>query len=688
MHLARVDLVGVDADLTGGEGESRFEALRPGPYVVRASLPPRCPGEQVVLVPGGAEARATLVLRPRLDLGPDRGQVGFGEVVELRAADACGQEPVRWSVAEGDASLVHVEGDTAVVRTRPLLDVIARDGRPGIVPISRAAAQLLRLRAEVGDEGAFDEVWLSAAAVSGGVFQVATGAETYFDAGGDADQPHHFTLTLAPDGSATALGDADTRLPHLRPDLFGTYRIRDEETGLELEVEAGRYAEVPRDCGRPECHPVEADGFAGTAHARTFWRGLAGELGPAFTDACAACHTVGVDPLADTGGFDDVAATLGWTLHVPSEPAEVPPRVAALANVWCTSCHGPGRIIPTDDSWERGAKYAADVCALCHDGGPDQPTRVQEWRRSRMSRFRASLAPGDPALERGCARCHSAQGFIAWQRDGQVAAVADARIVQPITCAVCHDPHAAGRPSQLRIWDATVGSSALCTTCHAAQASRDDPVARAERRVPHAPQGELVLRAGSPHGRGLRACAECHMAGADPAVGRHTFAVRDAEGVPAAAACAGCHAGATSLDTFLARGDWDGDGTRAPHVTEVEGLLARLEADLRARVATLPPLGCGPGPAVSLAAQRDRVVVVDEAGHDLGDCDADGVLEEGESPALVPDDDLYDAAFAWLETLADGSRGLHDPRAQVRALQDAIGLVAEGPLPPWDRPPF
>lgn len=686
VHLARVDVVDVDADLTSGAGQSRFGPLPAGPYVVRVSLAPLCPREELVTVRASEEATLALVLSPRIALGPDQGQVGFGRTVAISAADACGDEPVRWTVVEGDPALVTFDETGATVRTRALEEVAPRDGRPGIVPITRAAAQVVRLRAEVGEEGASDEVLVSAAPASGGVFQIATGADTYFDGG--EGEAHRFSLTLAPAGSEAVLADQDTRFPRLRPDLFGTYRVADAETGLEMEVEAGRYEEVPQDCGRAECHPVEAEGFVDTAHALTFWRGLSGALGPAFSEPCARCHAVGADPLADTGGFDDVAATLGWDLTVPSDPATVPPRVAALANVWCTSCHGPGRIVPTDDSWERGAKYAADVCATCHDGAPEAPTRVAEWRRSGMSRFLSGLGPGDPALERGCARCHSAQGFVAWQRTGSIATVADARIVQPIACGACHDPHSAEHPAQLRVWDAARGSSALCATCHTAQASPDDPVARAERRAPHAPQGEVVLREGSPHGRGPDACAGCHMAGTDPTVGRHTFAMRGEDGTPNPAACTACHAGATDLDRFVGRGDWDGDGTREPHVEEVEGLLEVLAAGLGARVRALGPVGCGPGPAVFVGASRDRVVLVDAAGHDLGDCDADGALEEGESPALVPDEALYEAAFTWLETIADGSRGVHDPRGQVRALQSAVGLVAEGPLPPWDRPDF
>lgn len=686
LHLARVDVVGHDADLTSLQGESRFGQVPPGPYVVRASLAPRCSAERVVTVRSSRQESLTLVLPPRLELGADRGQSGFGETVVIAASDACGDEPVRWTVLEGDASRVATEGDAAVVRTRPLPEVVARDGRPGVVPISRLAAQVVRLRAEVGDEGAADEILVSAAPVSGGVFQVATGADTYFDGG--AGESHRFSLSAAPAGSLAALDDADTRFPKLRPDLFGTYRVRDDDSGLEMEVEAGRYDEVPRDCGRLECHPVESDGFAATAHASTFWRGLAGELGPAFRDECTVCHAVGSDPLADTGGWDDVVRVLGWRLAVPAERASVPPRVADLANVWCTACHGPGRIVPTDDSWERGAKYSADVCAPCHDGGTNLPTLLSEWRSSRMARFRGALGPGDPALERGCARCHSAQGFVAWQREGSLAAVADARIVQPITCAACHDPHAAEASGQLRVWDAARGSSALCVTCHTAQTSLTDPVDVSERRAPHAPQGEIVLGARSPHGWGRDACAACHMAGTDPAVGHHSFTMRDPAGGPNVAACTSCHAGATSFDDFLAAGDWDGDGARAPHVAEVDGLVALLGARIATRLAQAPQVGCGPGPAVSVGSSRDRVVVVDAEGRDLGDCDGDGTLGEGETPALVADETLYRAGYAWLQIAADGSRGLHDPRGQVRALQDAILSLPVAPGPPWDRPVF
>ncbi|MBI2895189.1 MAG: hypothetical protein HYY06_16665 [Deltaproteobacteria bacterium] len=684
VFLARVEIDGpggVDADLTGGEGISRFEGLASGRTLVSAALEPLCPSQAEVDLGPGQDGAVTLVLVDRLDLGPDLGQIGFGKTVDVTADVRCGRDPVSWELLEGDPALVSFDGPVANVQTMPLETVVDLDDRPGVVPVGPAASQRLRLRATVGSAGAADEIEVTAAPRAGGVFQVATGADLYLNGG--ATGPYSFELVDTPDGSASQLEDAASRTPRLRPDLFGTYRVRESVGGVEMDLEAGRYDEVPRDCGRVDCHPSEAEGFALTAHATTFDRALAGELGPSFDERCTLCHSVGSDPVVFMGGFDDVAAARGYEIEVPSDVTAVPSKVRVLANIWCTSCHGPGRIIPRDDSWEWGAKYSAGVCAQCHDGAPQAATRVAEWRRAKMSRF--SLDPDDPAVQRGCARCHSAQGFVAWQRSGSVAALPDMRTAQPITCAACHDAHSSGR-AQLRVAGGEEGSLALCATCHAAQASPEVPQDRDERRAPHAPQGEIVLEAGSPHSF-ADACAVCHMAGEDPLVGRHTFAMRDPERVPNGAACTGCHPGATDLDSFLALGDWDGDGAREAHVEEVDGLIDRLEDDVTNVANDLESDACGGREPAGVGESAGRIVLVDGAGLDLGDCNGDGRIGADESSAVLPADqgDLYEAAFALLEATRDGSHGLHDPVGQPRGLQRAITSFGRSPAPAWDR---
>ena len=100
-------------------------------------------------------------------------------------------------------------------------------------------------------------------------------------------------------------------------------------------------------------------------------------------------------------------------------------------------------------------------------------------------------------------------------------------------------------------------------------------------------------------------------------------------------------------------------------------------------------MGVADGSVAGVGAVRDRVVLVDAAGRDVGDCDGDGTIDEaaGEAPALVADDALYDASYAWIEARRDGSRSLHDPRGLVRSLQDALLSLAAA-RPTWDRPSF
>jgi predicted CXXCH cytochrome family protein len=60
-----------------------------------------------------------------------------------------------------------------------------------------------------------------------------------------------------------------------------------------------------------------------------------------------------------------------------------------------------------------------------------------------------------------------------------------------ITCAVCHDPHGNGNPSQLRkLVTARTIEANLCTTCHN---RRGTPSGSTSRNYPHAAQGPTIF---------------------------------------------------------------------------------------------------------------------------------------------------------------------------------------------------
>jgi len=276
-----------------------------------------------------------------------------------------------------------------------------------------------------------------------------------------------------------------------------------------------------------------------TAHANTFANELDG-VTPGADGSCVECHTVGYStfpPAAINGGFGDVAQQDGWGFPASPEAGTwddlvaSQPDLAQLGNVQCESCHGPmnARLmlgVSPDTAADGGTdniaawSFGSGVCGQCHGRATAYP-KLEQWKRSPHANLALSLqlatveARGTGASH--CGRCHGAQGYSQYAQqlaagytgyltsDGLPAAMdggagADggptqtnaasvqslanlgltAALVQPQTCAACHDPHnAAGNPFQLRLYDALpgglpngqgpisgVGAGAVCMACH------------------------------------------------------------------------------------------------------------------------------------------------------------------------------------------------------------------------------
>jgi predicted CXXCH cytochrome family protein len=173
-------------------------------------------------------------------------------------------------------------------------------------------------------------------------------------------------------------------------------------------------------------------------------------------------------------------------------------------------------------------------CAECHSG--THHPFVEEWRKSRhaTSYTRAyngttATAPEVPGGPRAaCQGCHIGQAVLtAWGVNtnyverglGQTRATGEG-----VTCVVCHDPHVANNPKQLRFpVDSRDPARNLCVRCHD---RRGTPDFTGNRDSPHAPHGPLVFgTAGwwppgvvfeetqSSHGseKNPRLCAGCHV---------------------------------------------------------------------------------------------------------------------------------------------------------------------------------
>lgn len=385
----------------------------------------------------------------------------------------------------------------------------------------------------------------------------------------------------------------------------------------------GEPAQIP-ECAA--CHSTKAAGWAETGHANLFKEAIDGQAGDHYGPNCVWCHTTGFNnrPEAENGGFDDIAREAGW--EFPAELAEGNweqmveqyPEVASMATIQCESCHGPGAAHVTGDVENAGPIGTAleyGVCAQCH---AEDPYHVvpQQWENSAHA-DRTAHAFWYPIGEdhAACVTCHTGGGYI---DTANGVPVEERRTeYQPITCAVCHDPHDASTPAQLRIFDAVTlpdgtqvaeaGAAATCMTCHN---TRVDPVASVEGErfsLPHySAAAELINGTGGyTWGEQLPSilhstiiedsCVACHMAetpgmteDGEPLpghneIGGHSFAMVSASGEQAVGYCQQCHGEQMASFEMEASDDYDGDGRRETNEAELQGLLEDLRMELRIR---------------------------------------------------------------------------------------------------------
>jgi len=491
--------------------------------------------------------------------------------------------------------------------------------------------------------------------VSAGLTTVGVGTAVYLEAQVLKGTPVDNTvwaITAQPAGSIAALAPSPlgTNIPSfepserltfdvagrqlLLPDKKGQYTITATVTGgtntisLTIVITAANYVGVGfvdgnnvaggRQCAG--CHdggltPDKVTPWSQTPHASMFTKAIDGLKSDHYSSNCISCHTLGYNtaPTAVNGGFDDVAATLGWTFPtnlVAGNWAALPDALKQVSNIQCESCHGPGS--------EHGGKkdkisvsFSAGMCAQCHSSGNNH-IKPQEWVNSLHAE-----APREESAS--CAGCHSGIGFID-RLDGAATVRTN---YAAVTCVTCHDPHNGSNPSQLRTVTsvtlkdtsrpggatviATGGKGMMCMNCHM---SRRDAVsyvkttAGSNRFGPHhGPQTDMLMGVNaitygkqipsSGHGQVVgETCVTCHMqtVASTNAVykeaGGHTYSMAYDNGtnrVELVAICQGCHGpGLTSFD--MARMDYDGNGIIEGVRTEVKGLASQLSM-------LLPPLG-------------------------------------------------------------------------------------------------
>ncbi len=400
------------------------------------------------------------------------------------------------------------------------------------------------------------------------------------------EQASYDWIIANPAGSQATLSYATTRNPSFTPDVAGKYTLTESVSGATIDVYAGTWVGAisgidangrPLATGCTGCHngTVAPDMFTAwkeSGHAEIFTQNIENPQGH-WSLSCAGCHTVGYDPKVVNGGFDEAVAASGW--QVPPHGDEGLwativkdyPAVAKLANIQCENCHGPndGNSLHLNGTIDaQRVSLSADLCGSCH-GEPLRHGRFQQWEESKHAG--TSTTPARGLSSASCTRCHSGQGFLIWLEQGDLtksiqgangnATVDELRAlgitpdtIEPITCAVCHDPHdvgtvsgvptAATRPSSanVRVMDATamlpsgwkaenVGKGALCMTCHNTRnAVHGDDIAITSYSAPHtAAQGDVLMGenaffveagARSPHASLIDTCVTCHMEATPP----------------------------------------------------------------------------------------------------------------------------------------------------------------------------
>jgi hypothetical protein len=417
---------------------------------------------------------------------------------------------------------------------------------------------------------------------------------------------------------------------YLLPDLLGQYTIEATittttgTTNLTKKITSGRYMGV-NTCAL--CHsggqiaPSMVAGWSETAHATKFARGIDGHEGAKYSKNCISCHTVGFDTNTNAvnGGFDDLAAQLGWTFPTVVTNGNweaVPAALKNLANIQCENCHGAGseHAYSLGDVSKISISMSAGNCGQCHDS-KNAHFRNAEWYNSKHA-ITTRYPTG--ASRAACVGCHSGVGFID-RMDGLTAHRTD---YEAITCATCHDPHDAKNPHQLRntgpvklsdgVTEVTKGGNGLlCMNCHKARVNGKtyaETTAGSSNFSPHYGSASDMLAGANGYTYGKiipssahrevvpDSCVTCHMqpVAATNAVftkvGNHTFNPswdggtpdNHADDVQLTSACVQCH-GPTSTFDFQ-RQDFDGDGVTEGVQTEVHGLLDELAM-------LLPPIG-------------------------------------------------------------------------------------------------
>ena len=726
--------------------------------------PPGPPGPSGPPGPPGAAAPAEEPAEPEVAVVVNAGddQTGEpGDTVTLKVAvetnDGSTIESYTWtqtsgvkaSISGGDSDTAAVKlGDSAAYKEELIggLRIVDRFTVQAINPHSLEAAEGATFKVTVKtSSGEYSDtvnveahlpyVW------NPGISNVPKGLAVLLH--GKEQSSYSWTIT-SPSGSAAALEDASDQNPSFVPDVTGKYVLSESTSGAQLTVYAGTWTGTitgQNSDGRPLsddctiCHngTLAEDQFTAwreSGHAEIFTQNINNPSGH-WSENCAVCHTVGYSKDADNGGWDEAKEAEGWVVPPHGEVGlwtEILadyPETAQLSNIQCESCHGPNNSALHGNGQidaER-VSLSSEVCGVCH-GEPARHGRYQQWEESLHANTELAIERFDNA---SCARCHTAQGFLAWlpqlnsgdsgSLQAEVTWTADT--VEPVTCAVCHDTHdvgsITGEPNDvnLRVTGNTamlpsgfqalgVGRGALCMTCHNTRNGERNDIAMATQddRAPHvAAQADVLMGENayfvttgvrSPHSYIENTCTTCHMVLSPPPAEfsynlggtNHSFEASDE-------ICGDCH------------GEFDGgtlmEATEGKMEELKEAIEAALLAEIRAQVDagnTFTLVGFGEGDTdvdITAASSISHVELLESHGRQAMDITVDGITYEHiriisdtlmknaagtelEINILSSDRGQIIAKAGWNYFLlhGDGSHGIHNPSFTRDVINAAI----------------
>lgn len=346
------------------------------------------------------------------------------------------------------------------------------------------------------------------------------------------------------------------------------------------------------------------------------------------------------DPVADNNGFDDVAEDVGWTFPEhpgAGEYTSMDRNLQDLSNVQCENCHGPAseHFANNFDRAKMDVSLDSWMCGKCHDDG-HYHRRPTMWKESGHGRSTGASGAG----RAGCADCHEGRTFVNLVDMTPGTIEADLSNPELIGCAVCHDPHdshddhdpmVTGDPDtsplgsqqhHIRTLDDVTltngevitrgGAGKLCMNCHKSRREAEtyvDGNISSHFGPHHSTQTDVIMGTNAiTFGRYIPSsthrdvmpnfCVTCHMAetpggrsgfgeyGRDK-VGDHTFNMHWAgddgidgteDDVYNVGICQDCHGPSIeTFEDFVAREDYDEDGTVESARDELRGLLHEVE---------------------------------------------------------------------------------------------------------------